>query len=162
MLLFTTDYPDYVNMPCFPCKAALLNLAFPWLGPCMSAKRPFDRAMLMARLLPLPLSPYLQGSLVELCSPTLCWSLAFSAQRLWHGLAYVSFFSIYLVTGLPHVSDENSTNTLLIVSFYVLWLFFCLTKMFSWFVFKKPLHNAPMSLYFLKLLKFLNLGLVCF
>jgi hypothetical protein len=49
MLLFTADYPDYINMPCFPCKAALLNLASPWLGPCLSAKGPIDRAVLMPR-----------------------------------------------------------------------------------------------------------------
>jgi hypothetical protein len=33
----------------FPYKAALLNLASPWLGPCLSAKGPFDRAVLMPR-----------------------------------------------------------------------------------------------------------------
>jgi hypothetical protein len=30
MLLFTADSPDYLSMPCFPCKAALLNLASSW------------------------------------------------------------------------------------------------------------------------------------
>jgi hypothetical protein len=29
MLLFTADYHDYINMLCFPCKAALLNLVSP-------------------------------------------------------------------------------------------------------------------------------------
>jgi hypothetical protein len=49
MFLFTTDYLDYVNISCFPCKITLLNLASPWLGPCLSAKEPFDRAMLIPR-----------------------------------------------------------------------------------------------------------------
>jgi hypothetical protein len=49
MLLFSTDYPDQFSMSCFSCKAASLNLASPWLGPCLSAKRPFDRARLMSR-----------------------------------------------------------------------------------------------------------------
>jgi hypothetical protein len=38
MLLFTVDYPDYVNIPCFSWKVALLKLASPWLGLCLSAK----------------------------------------------------------------------------------------------------------------------------
>jgi hypothetical protein len=42
MLLFTTDYPDYVRVSCFSCMTALLNIASPWLGLCLSAKRPFD------------------------------------------------------------------------------------------------------------------------
>jgi hypothetical protein len=40
MLLFTTDYPDQVSMSCFSFKVALLNLASPWLGLCLLAKRP--------------------------------------------------------------------------------------------------------------------------
>jgi hypothetical protein len=48
-LLFTADYPDYIIMPCFSCKAALLNLASPLLGLCLSVKGPSDRAVLMPR-----------------------------------------------------------------------------------------------------------------
>jgi hypothetical protein len=62
-LLFTADYTDFVSMSCFPCKAALLNLASPSLGLCLSTK----------------------GPLAEPCS---CQS----------------FFSVYLVTDLPHCS----------------------------------------------------------
>jgi hypothetical protein len=40
MLLFSTEYPDQVSLSYFSCKAALLSLALPWLGPCLSAKRP--------------------------------------------------------------------------------------------------------------------------
>jgi hypothetical protein len=40
MLLFSTDYPAQVSMSCFSCKAALLNLASPWLGLRLSVKKP--------------------------------------------------------------------------------------------------------------------------
>jgi hypothetical protein len=88
----------------FLCKAALLNLASPWLGPCLSAKRPFDRAILMPKLLSLPQSPYLQGCLAEPCSPPSFWGRAFSAQRTFiRPCSCQSFFSVYLITGLPQL-----------------------------------------------------------
>jgi hypothetical protein len=46
-------------VPCFPCKAALLNLASSWLGPYLATKGPFDRAMLMLQ------SPYLHAALLN-------------------------------------------------------------------------------------------------
>jgi hypothetical protein len=67
MSLFTADYPDFVNMLCFPCKAALLNLASPWLGPCLSAKGPFDRAVLMLRSI--------STASVSLLARQPCWAL---------------------------------------------------------------------------------------
>jgi hypothetical protein len=40
VLLFGTDYPDQVSVSCFSCKAVSLNLASPWLGPCLSPRGP--------------------------------------------------------------------------------------------------------------------------
>jgi hypothetical protein len=94
MLLFTADYPDFVNMPCFPCKAALLSLASPWLGPCLSAKGPFDRAVLMPRSI--------STASVSLLARQPCWTLltsfvpgALPSQHkgLSHGLAHVKVLS---------------------------------------------------------------------
>jgi hypothetical protein len=56
MLLFSTDYPAQVSVSYFSCKAALLNLASPWLGPCLSAKRPLIEPCSCEGLLPLPQS----------------------------------------------------------------------------------------------------------
>jgi hypothetical protein len=105
MLLFTADNPDYVNMPCFPCKEAMLNFASPWMGSGLSAMQPFDRNVPMQDLSPLPQSPYLQGSLAEPCSPTLCQGLAFSAQwSLTRPYTCQSSFSVYLVIGFPQLT----------------------------------------------------------
>jgi hypothetical protein len=50
MLLFTTDYPDWVSMSCFSCKAALLNLAY-LRGLAFSAQMTFVTALLTSNFL---------------------------------------------------------------------------------------------------------------
>jgi hypothetical protein len=74
VLLFSTDYPDFVNMP-FSLTGSLAEPCLPWLGPCLPAKRPLTELRSCQVLLPLPQSPYLQGSLAEPCSPPLAGAL---------------------------------------------------------------------------------------
>jgi hypothetical protein len=60
MLLFSADYPDLVSVSCCSCKAVLLNLAFPWLGLCLLAKRPLTEPCSCQGFLLLPQSPTLE------------------------------------------------------------------------------------------------------
>jgi hypothetical protein len=111
VLLFTTDYPVsqcQVSVSCFSCKAALLNLVSPWLGPCLSAKRPLTEPCSCQGLVPLAQSPLLNVSFAEPCSLPSFLGLAFSAQRtLTWAWPCQGFFSVYLVPGLPHIIFRN-------------------------------------------------------
>jgi hypothetical protein len=93
MLLLTTDSPDYVSMSCFSCKAALLKLASSWLGQCLSAKRSFDRAVLMPRLLPLPRLPSGKAAFLNLTHLLRAGALPSQHKGLSHGLAHVKVSS---------------------------------------------------------------------
>jgi hypothetical protein len=88
MLLFTTDYPD--------CQHVLFSLASPWLGPCLSAKRPFDSCAHAKVYLHCLSLPTCNASLADPCSPPSCQGFAFSAQRtLTRPCSGQSFFSLF-------------------------------------------------------------------
>jgi hypothetical protein len=78
-LLFSQAILTRSPCPVFLARQACWTLApLGWI--CLSAKRPMTELWSCQGLFPLPVS-LLQGSLAEPCSPTLCWGLAFSAQR---------------------------------------------------------------------------------
>jgi hypothetical protein len=96
MLLFTAGYPDFVNMPCFSCKAALLNLASPWLGLCLSARGPLTEPWSCQSLSPLPQTPYLQSSLADPCSPPLCLGPCLFSTKVFDMALHMSKFFLSL------------------------------------------------------------------
>jgi hypothetical protein len=98
----------------FSLQGTLLNLASPWLDLCLSAKGPFDRAVLVQR----SISTASVSSLLlaEPCLPPSCQcqGFAFSAQRTltWHDLAdvKVSSQSIWLLVSHTFPPSEDNSK----------------------------------------------------
>jgi hypothetical protein len=93
MLLFTTDYPHYISMYCFPCKGVFLNLAsLGWvhayqpkgslteLCPCQGYFHCFSL-------------PTCNAALLNLAHLLHARALPSQHKGLWHGLAHVKLSS---------------------------------------------------------------------